>query len=74
MKVSQQVIDAMEAKGFVMVEGVAILNDTVVAEMKLPYEHTRQLVLNSHQAVSVFNNECSDRFAIFRPRTEVMVK
>lgn len=74
MKVSQQVIDAMEAKGFVMVEGAAILNDTVVTEMKMPYEHTRQLVLNSAQAVNVFNNECSDRFAIFRPRSAVFVK
>lgn len=74
MKVSQEIIDTMEAKGFVLVEGVAILNDTVVSQVKHPQEHTKQLVLNTPQAVNVFNNECSDRFAIFRPRSAVVVK
>lgn len=68
MLVSKKVIDKMEERGFEMVEGAAVLNDSVVVELRHPYRSTKVLTLKTPEAVAVFNQECgSDSWAVFRP-------
>lgn len=76
MLVKQSVIDAMNTKGFKMVEGAASLKDYVVVELRHPYSSTRILHLKTQEAVEVFNKECSGAWGVFRkqlPQSESKV-
>lgn len=67
MLVSQKVIDGMEAKGFYMAEGAAVINDVVVVELRHPFRSTRAMTLKTQESVNVFNNEVSPgAWAVFR--------
>ena len=60
---TQHIETQMKKKGYVKVEGMAILNDVAVTETHREILSPR---LSTQQAVDVFNNEFCDGWQLYR--------